>query len=91
MWNFDVSTISLRSFFGIGAFARRPVASADAQMEAALKELASFEDYQLNDIGLCRSDLTPEGLTIAGMRRRLEQARMDAEHPAADRFIRRVA
>jgi len=91
MWNFDASPFSLRSLFGIGAFARQPASSADVHMKAVLKELASFEDYQLNDIGLCRADLTPEGLAIAGMRRRLKQARMDAEHAVAACTGRRAA
>ena len=45
----------------------------------ALKELSTFSEYELNDIGLTRSDLTPEGLAAAGARRSLLQEQMDAE------------
>ena len=51
----------------------------DREMARALKELAAFEDYQLHDIGLCRSDLTPEGLAVAGAWRSLKQAGLARE------------
>lgn len=51
----------------------------DRSNAEAIRELSRFEDHELNDIGLCRSDLTPEGLAIAGNKRSLRQAAMDAE------------
>ena len=46
---------------------------AQRDLDRILRDLRGLEDYQLNDIGLCRSDLTSEGLTIAAARRRLRQ------------------
>lgn len=91
MWIFDANTFSPGSFFGTGAFARRPAASADMQVDAALKELAFFAECQLNDIGLCRTHLTPVGLAIAGIRRGLKQVRMDADRAIAPGLGRRAA
>ncbi|WP_160314553.1 DUF1127 domain-containing protein [Candidatus Rhodobacter oscarellae] len=45
----------------------------------AIAELRSLQDYELADIGLCRSDLTPGGLEIAGARRAARQALIDQE------------
>lgn len=41
--------------------------------QRALAELRRMSDRELADIGLSRSDLTLEGLTIAGSKRALEQ------------------
>ncbi len=87
MWSFKSTFNSLAAPLGFGAGARRP----EPTISEVVKELASFEDYQLADIGLCRSDLTPEGLTVAGMRRRLEQARMEAERAVATSVSARAA
>lgn len=87
MWNSYRNVFSYAALFGFRARDRRP----ETTINQILKELASFEDYQLADIGLCRSDLTPESLTIAGMRRRLEQARMEAERAVVMPVIRRAA
>ncbi|MEM1362077.1 MAG: DUF1127 domain-containing protein [Pseudomonadota bacterium] len=38
-----------------------------------LDELTKMSDYELADIGLCRSDLSIEGLTIVASKRALEQ------------------
>jgi hypothetical protein len=62
---------------------------ADRSVAAALKKLSGFEDHQLADIGLCRSDLTPDGLAIAGARRSRRQAELDGE--AAIAAAREVA
>ncbi|MEM1131165.1 MAG: DUF1127 domain-containing protein [Pseudomonadota bacterium] len=57
-------------------------ALANAQSDTvykALNELRDMPDYQLVDIGLSRSDLTPEGLATAGMRRRAKQRAISIE------------
>lgn len=35
----------------------------------ALRQLRTLRDYDLYDVGLCRADLTPEGLAAAAERR----------------------
>ncbi|WP_305985161.1 DUF1127 domain-containing protein [Roseibium sp. MMSF_3544] len=39
----------------------------------AIKTLSQMSDYELADIGLSRSDLTSEGLAVAGAKRALKQ------------------
>lgn len=41
-----------------------------AALSAALCQLTRFSDRELSDIGLARSDLTQEGLAVAGTKRR---------------------
>ena len=45
----------------------------------AIKELEGLEEYQLADIGLCRSDLTLDGLATAAARRAREQRAIDRQ------------
>lgn len=47
--------------------------------QRALAELRRMSDRELADIGLSRSDLTLEGLTIAGSKRALKQEAVAAE------------
>ncbi len=47
--------------------------------QRALAELRRMSDRELADIGLSRSDLTLEGLTIAGSKRALKQDAVAAE------------
>jgi uncharacterized protein YjiS (DUF1127 family) len=51
----------------------------DRKVAAAIRQLSQFNERELNDIGLGRSDLTPEGLAEAGARRSLRQAAISAE------------
>ena len=51
----------------------------DRKIAEAIGQLSQFNDRELSDIGLGRSDLTPEGLATAGTRRSLRQAALDAE------------
>ena len=54
--------------------------SVDAGWEQrALAELRRMSDRELADIGLSKSDLTLEGLTIAGSKRALKQDAVAAE------------
>lgn len=46
----------------------------DREIAEAIGQLSRFDDRELDDIGLCRSDLTPEGLAAAAARRSLRQA-----------------
>lgn len=49
-------------------------ASAETgQQWRAIAELRAMADYELADIGLSRSDLTPEGLAILGAKRKAKQ------------------
>ena len=50
-----------------------------AEVAKALAELREFDDHQLHDIGLSRSDLTSNGLETAGAWRSLRQSRIDIE------------
>ena len=74
-----------RSFYGIAmstvsaAQALFATSNDQTKIERAIAELQPLEDYQLNDIGLCRSDLTPDGLAAAGMRRSARQHAIDLE------------
>lgn len=45
----------------------------------AIEELRGMSDHELADIGLSRSDLTLEGLAIAGSKRALRQEAVAAE------------
>ena len=47
--------------------------------DRALEELRYMSNHQLADIGLSRSDLTPEGLAIAGAKRALRQGLMSTK------------
>jgi hypothetical protein len=64
---------------------RRPGPAAtggeDRRIAQALGQLSQFDDRELSDVGLCRSDLTPDGLAAAGARRRARQAAIDAAVP----------
>lgn len=53
--------------------------AGDRQIARAIGQLSQFDDRELTDIGLCRSDLTPDGLAVAGARRRQRQLAIDAE------------
>lgn len=64
-------------------FRAEPTSHEDRAVAAALAELSRFEDHQLADIGLCRSDLTAEGLATAGARRGRQQAQIDFETATA--------
>ena len=55
----------------------RVVQRKQLSLETAVRELESFEDYQLADIGLTRSDLTVEGLATAGEKRAWLQSRIE--------------
>jgi Domain of unknown function (DUF1127) len=48
--------------------------SADPAVSRALAELRAMTDQELSDVGLGRSDLTPEGLKQAARRRAVQQA-----------------
>jgi uncharacterized protein YjiS (DUF1127 family) len=63
-------------------FRAEPISHEDRAVAAALADLSRFEDHQLADIGLCRSDLTAEGLATAGARRARQQAQIDLETAA---------
>ena len=66
---------------GYRACAANLRASVEAgQQWRAIAELRVMADYELADIGLSRSDLTPEGLAIAGAKRKAKQGLGDA-HP----------
>lgn len=54
----------------------------ERKIAEAISQLRKFDDCELSDIGLCRSDLTPEGMADAGARRGLRQAAIDAENAA---------
>lgn len=54
------------------------IEAEDRKAVEAIRQLSRFSDLELNDIGLCRSDLTPDGLAAAGARRSLRQAAIDA-------------
>lgn len=45
----------------------------------AIKTLSRMSDYELADIGLSRSDLTSEGLAVAGAKRALKQDALVSE------------
>lgn len=45
----------------------------------ALRSLSDAEDYALNDMGLSRSDLTPQALARTSALRALRQMAIDAE------------
>lgn len=63
------------------------VTTADHRsMAQAIKTLSRYSDRELSDIGLSRSDLSPEGLETAGARRRRRQAADagPAPHSATD-------
>lgn len=45
----------------------------------AIKTLNRMSDYELADIGLSRSDLTSEGLAVAGAKRALKQDALERE------------
>jgi len=47
--------------------------SEDRRNRLVFAELSRMSDYELYDIGLSRSDLTLEGLAIAGAKRALKQ------------------
>lgn len=51
----------------------------DRKTARAIRQLSQLDDYGLSDIGLCRSDLTPDGLAEAAARRARRQAALDAE------------
>lgn len=51
----------------------------DRRTARAIRTLSGMDERELNDIGLSRSDLTPEGLAEAGARRSREQASIAAE------------
>ena len=55
----------------------------------ALKELSCMSEEALADIGLCRSDLTLDGLTVASIKRSAAQSsialHIDAKHTHQDR------
>ncbi|MEM6465180.1 MAG: DUF1127 domain-containing protein [Pseudomonadota bacterium] len=58
----------------LGTWARRLKGSIELNhQQQIIAELRKMEDYELADIGLCRSDLTPVGLAIAAARRKAEQ------------------
>lgn len=82
---------ALRGFFGIrngGAVQRLRTATHSIGKERhALKELSRMSDYELADIGLSRSDLTFEGLAVAGVKRALKQDAV-AREIASTRAIR---
>ncbi|MEM7717890.1 MAG: DUF1127 domain-containing protein [Pseudomonadota bacterium] len=62
-------------------FAGNLKASVETGQEwRAIAELRAMEDYELADIGLSRSDLTPDGLAVAGAKRKAKQDLGDA-HP----------
>lgn len=63
-------------------------AAEDRKISEAIRQLSKFDDHQLNDIGLARSDLTPDGLAAAGARRRHRQAVIDAEIATSKRALR---
>ena len=61
-------------------FAGEPAADTEERKSArAIRQLSRLDDYGLSDIGLCRSDLTPECLADAAARRARRQAALDAE------------
>lgn len=45
----------------------------------AIKTLSRMSDYELADVGLSRSDLTAEGLAVAGAKRALKQDALERE------------
>lgn len=51
----------------------------DSNTARAIKDLSKCTEYELNDMGLSRSDLTPDGLACAGARRSYHQAKIDRE------------
>lgn len=59
----------------------------EREMTGTLRALSELEDYQLDDIGLCRSDLTPDGLEAAQRRRNWRQM---LERPALRRRAGRL-
>lgn len=61
------------------AFRPSPEAEHRRRAAMALRELAAFEDYQLSDLGLRRTDITPQGLEAARIRRGFRQAMIDRE------------
>lgn len=63
---------------------RRPASGIrhTGKINSAIRELKRMKDYELADIGLCRSDLTPDGLESAGARRSALQARIQREAAA---------
>ena len=56
------------------AMAKPKQSEEERKIELALNELASFSENELNDFGLTRSNLTPEGLAVAGARHSLHPA-----------------
>jgi uncharacterized protein YjiS (DUF1127 family) len=73
---------------GIGVLIRRPAKAIGSALnwrldvgweQRALAELRRMSDRELADIGLSRSDLTLEGLTIAGSKRAFKQDAVAAE------------
>jgi len=57
------------------------------QQWRSIAELRAMADYELADIGLSRSDLTLEGLAIAGAKRKSKQDLGDA-HPDVVSFAK---
>jgi uncharacterized protein YjiS (DUF1127 family) len=51
----------------------------DRKIAQAIRKLSQLDERELNDMGLSRSDLTPERLAEAGARRSREQAAIAAE------------
>ncbi|KRS19205.1 DUF1127 domain-containing protein [Roseovarius indicus] len=90
MWSLTTNVFSLPALFGIRGSMARPAGETDTRIVAALRELSTFEDHELSDIGLCRSDLTPEGLVLAGERRKTQQAAIDREAAFSVSAVRRA-
>ncbi len=59
-------------------------AHADSETARAIRDLSKCTEYELNDMGLSHSDLTPEGLANAAALRSYYQARIDREIAARD-------
>ncbi|MEM9271001.1 MAG: DUF1127 domain-containing protein [Pseudomonadota bacterium] len=58
----------------LGTWAQRVRGSIELNhQQQVIAELRRMEDYELADIGLCRSDLTPVGLAIAAAKRKAAQ------------------
>lgn len=48
-------------------------------VDQTIRALNGLEDYQLEDMGLCRSELTPDGLSVAAARRAAAQDEVSKE------------